>query len=53
MHYLGIFEKKEDAIRVRQEAEKYYFGSFLEQYYDENKDAAPAEALVQEPTGTD
>ena len=34
VHYLGIFDKKEDAIRVRKEAEKDYFGTFLEQYYE-------------------
>ena len=34
VHYLGIFDKKEDAIRVRKEAEKDYFGTFLAQYYE-------------------
>ena len=33
VHYLGIFETKEEAIRVRKEAEKHYFGTFLEEYY--------------------
>ncbi len=54
VHYLGIFEKKEDAIRVRQEAEQYYFGSFLEQYYDEKKQQeAAAEQQPVEATAAE
>jgi hypothetical protein len=53
VHYLGIFDKKEDAIRVRKDAERRYFDAFLKQYYDENageKEAQPKEQPAAEPT---
>lgn len=37
-HYLGSFEKKEDAIRARQRGEEMY-DDFLERYYRENPEA--------------
>lgn len=35
VHYLGIFETQQEAIEARKEAEKRFFGEFLEQYYEE------------------
>ena len=37
-YYLGRYEKKEDAIAIRKEAEKEIFGNFLE-WYKQNKES--------------
>lgn len=37
-YYLGRYEKKEDAISIRKEAEKEIFGNFLE-WYKQNKES--------------
>lgn len=34
VHYLGIFETQKEAIQARKDAEKRYFGEFLDQYYE-------------------
>lgn len=34
VYYLGIYQKLEDAVRVRKQAEERLFGEFLEWYYD-------------------
>lgn len=58
VHYLGIFDNKEEAIRVRKEAEKHYFGAFLEQYYEsggrhssKEQDQNPGENPAPEENG--
>lgn len=38
VHYLGIFETQQEAIQARKDAEKRYFGEFLEQYYEKKED---------------
>lgn len=34
IYYLGRYDKKEDAIKIRKEAEEKLFGKFLEWYYE-------------------
>lgn len=37
VHYLGIFETQKEAIQARKDAEKRFFGEFLDKYYEEKK----------------
>ena len=37
VHYLGIFDTQQEAIQARKDAEKRYFGEFLEQYYEDKE----------------
>lgn len=43
VHYLGIFETREEAIQARMEAEKRFFGEFLDKYYEDKKNTEPKE----------
>ena len=40
-HFLGLYDRFEDAVRVRKEAEEQYFGAFLADYDAKNAVAAP------------
>lgn len=35
-HYLGVYSNLEDAIKIRKDAEKKYFGNFLRKEGDLN-----------------
>lgn len=37
VHYLGIYSRKEDAVRARRQAEEQLFGTFLDWYYEQEK----------------
>lgn len=37
VHYLGIFETRQEAIQARKDAEKKFFGEFLDKYYEDKK----------------
>lgn len=52
-YFLGNFDDKEDAIRIRKEAEKNLFGSFLDWYYSQtaegkNRRKKKSQAAVSE-----
>lgn len=47
-YYLGTFEKKEDAIRIRKTAEEKLFGPFLDWYYSETEEGRSRQKMVYE-----
>lgn len=37
VHYLGIFETQQEAIQARKDAEKRFFGEFLDKFYNDSQ----------------